>query len=399
MTHRPTPTPGSRTARSRAALAAALVLAFAAGPLSAPAHADARPAAHAASREAEARGGQAEADGPDVAALERALRGLPDAAATSAEIRVGGRGSWYGIAGVHDVETGRKALRNARFRAGSTTKVVTAAVVLQLVAEGRLDLDGTVQEYLPGLLGDDFGPVTVRQLLNFTSGLQGGRTFGDTVDEEFPHRFETLPPEEVVATGVAKGPRHAPGAEQHYGNIHYLVLAMLIEKVTGDTYEHQAETRVFKPVGMRHTSFPVDPDPTVHGPHNRGYEDMDGRLVDVTEWNMADRKAAGDMISTTADLERLLFAVFRGELVPEPQLREMFTVPDVPGATRSASLERFVVDGRVVWGKTGARPGYHTVVAATRDLSRTVVYAVTATDAKGDGLRLAQRFAFPAFNR
>ena len=53
----------------------------------------------------------------------------------------------------------------------------------------------------------------------------------------------------------------------------------------------------------------------------------------------------------------------------------------------------------MIWGKTGSRPGYHTVVAATRDLSRTVVYSVASTDAKGDGLAIAQRFAFPAFNR
>ncbi|NBE54436.1 serine hydrolase domain-containing protein [Streptomyces boluensis] len=392
--------------RARTALAASLVLAFTAGPLATPALAATPPTAthteaHTESRtesRTEART-EARTEGPDVAALEEALRGLPDGFATGAEIRVGGKGSWHGSAGVRDLRSGRKVLENARFRAGSTTKVVTAAVVLQLVAEGRLDLDGTVQTYLPGLLGKAFEPVTVRQLLNYTSGLQGGRTLGDTVDEEFPHRFETLPPEEVVATGVAKGPRHAPGAEQHYGNIHYLVLAMLIEKVTGDTYEHQAETRVFKPAGMRHTSFPEGADPRIKGPHNRGYEDMDGKLVDVTEWNMSDRKAAGDMISTTADMERLLFALFRGELVPEPQLAEMFTVPDVPGATKSAGLERFEINGKAVWGKTGARPGYHTVIAATRDLSRTVVYSVMATDAKGSGLSLGQRFAFPAFNR
>ncbi|NXY99842.1 serine hydrolase, partial [Streptomyces sp. BR123] len=141
------------------------------------------------------------------------------------------------------------------------------------------------------------------------------------------------------------------------------------------------------------------PDPRIHGPHNRGYDLMDGKPVDVTEWNMSDRFAAGDMISTTRDLERFLVALFRGHVVPEPQLAEIFTVPDIPGATYGAALERHVVNGKEIWGKTGARPGYHTVIAATRDLSRTVVYSVNSTDAKGDGLRTVQRFAFPAFNR
>ncbi|MGV9572172.1 serine hydrolase domain-containing protein [Streptomyces nigra] len=314
---------------------------------------------------------------------------------------MGGRGGWHGVAGVRDVRSGAPALEDARFRAGSTTKIVTAALVLQLAAEGRISLDGTVQRYLPGLLTEDFAPVTVRQLLNFTSGLQPGASLGDDVDTAYERRFETLTPEEVVAASVAKGPdpEHAPGEFQQYGNIHYTVLGLLIEKVTGDSYAHQAAVRIFRPLGMRHTSFPAGPDPRIHGPHNRGYDWIDGRLVDVTEWNMSDRFAAGDLITTTADLERLLVALFRGRVVPEPQLKEMFTVPDVDGATMGAGLERFELNGKVIWGKTGSRPGYHTVVAATRDLSRTVVYSVNSTDAKGDGLAIAQRFAFPAFNR
>ncbi|MGW2333997.1 serine hydrolase domain-containing protein [Streptomyces sp. NPDC001685] len=379
-----------------ALVTSALALALTALPLAGTA--SARPASSSCSARAiEA----AEADGPDVAALCAALKGLPDRDAKAALIRVGGHGSWHGEAGVRDIRSGAPALEDARFRAGSTTKIVTSAIVLQLAAEGRISLDGTVQRYLPGLLTDDFAPITVRQLLNFTSGLQPGASLGDDVDTAYERRFETLTPREVVAASVAKGPdpEHAPGEFQQYGNIHYTVLGLLIEKVTGDTYAHQAAVRIFRPLGMRHTSFPAGPDPRIRGPHNRGYDWIDGRLVDVTEWNMSDRFAAGDLISTTADMERLLVALFRGRVVPEPQLEEMFTVPDAEGATMGAGLERFELNGRVIWGKTGSRPGYHTVVAATRDLSRTVVYSVASTDAKGDGLAIAQRFAFPAFNR
>lgn len=372
------------------ALTASVTLALTAVPPAAPAFAAPAPAA-----------ALTETTGPDVEALAAALTGLPDATATAAQIRVGGKGSWHGVAGVRDLESGAPALENSRFRAGSTTKIVTASIVLQLVAEGRISLDGTVQQYLPGLLTDDFEPITVRQLLNFTSNLQPGASLGDSVEEGYERRFETLTPTEVVAASVAKGPNpeYSPGDQQRYGNIHYTVLGLLIEKVTGDSYAHQAQVRIFKPLGMRHTSFPRGADPRVHGPHNRGYDWIDGELVDVTEWNMVDRFAAGDMISTTADLERLLVALFRGRVVAEPLLGEMFTVPDVPKATMGMALGRFELNGKEIWGKTGSRPGYHTVVAATRDLSRTLVYSVNSTDAKGDGLSIVQRFAFPAFNR
>ncbi|MFZ4131536.1 serine hydrolase domain-containing protein [Streptomyces cellulosae] len=338
------------------------------------------------------------ADGFDATALERALAEVPDGDVSAALIRVGGKGSWSGSAGVRDLRTGAPALQNARFRAGSTTKVVTAAVVLQLVAEKRVDLDAPVSRYLPDLLPPSFTePPTVRHLLTYTSGLRPGASLGSTTEEMYAHRFETLTPEEVVAASVTQGPAHTPGERQVYGNIHYTVLGMLIEAVTDDSYEHQAAVRVLRPLGMRHTGFPGGPDPHIHGPHNRAYADIDGRTTDVTEWNMSDRWAAGDMISTTADLERLVFGLFGGKIVPRSLLDRMLTVPDIDGATYGMALQRFVIDGREVWGKTGSRPGYHTVLGATRDLSRTVVYSLNAKSARDDAFPLVQRFALPAF--
>ncbi|MFC4468591.1 serine hydrolase domain-containing protein [Streptomyces xiangluensis] len=362
-------------ARVRTACAALVVLGLAAGPLTGAAAAS--PATTVVRT----------ADGPNAEALRAAIADLPDKDATAALVRVGGTGgSWHGSAGVRDLTTGRAALEHGRFRAGSTTKVVTAAVVLQLAAEGEVDLDGHVQTYLPGLLSDDFDPITVRQLLTFTSGLQPGTSLSDVDGEGFENRYKTLTPEEVVASSVAKGPAFDPGRRQVYGNIDYTVLGMLIEKITDDSYEHQAAIRIFKPLGMRHTSFPCGSDPRIHGPHNRGYQKLtDGRLVNATEWNMSDRWAAGDMISTTADLERLLLGLFRGKVVPRPLLKkEMLTLPKVKEgeATMSAGLQYYSKDGLTLWLKSGSRPGYRTVIATTPDRTRTLVHSINATDAK-----------------
>ncbi|MDL5204072.1 serine hydrolase domain-containing protein [Streptomyces sp. ALI-76-A] len=373
-----------RVRRRTTALAASVVLALGAGPLAAPAFAASAPAPAAAHGTT--------TGGPDTAALNTALQNLPDRNATFALVRVGGRdGTWRGSAGVRDLRSGAAADPDARFRAGSTTKVVTAAVVLDLAAQRRIDLNAPVQRYLPGLLTRDFRPITVRQLLNHTSGIQPGDGLGTTFEEAYAHRFDTLTPQEVVASAVAKGPEFRPGERQHYLNINYTVLGMLIEKVTGNSYASEATRRVLLPAGMRDTYFPGT-DPRVLGPHNAGYQAVkraDGTtdLVDVTDWNQADRWAAGDMISTTADLERLVNRLYRGDLVPRPQLREMFTVPrHIEGATMSAGLERFEFEGRVYWLKSGARYGYGTLVAATRNLSRTLVVSVGATDAKSEGM-------------
>ncbi|MER5752842.1 serine hydrolase domain-containing protein [Streptomyces sp. NPDC002088] len=381
-----------RARRRTTVLAASLMLALtAAGPLAAPAFAAPAPAsAH-------------QANVLDTEALSAALAGLPDTDATAALVRVGGAdGSWRGSAGVHDLASGAAADPDARFRAGSTTKVVTAAAVLRLAADRKIDLSKPVQHYLPGLLGKDFRPITVRQLLNHTSGIPAGDGLGNTFEELYAHRFDTLTPQQVVASAAAKGPEFCPGKRQHYLNINYTILGLLIEKVTGQPYATAATRLVLAPAGMRDTYFPGT-DPRIIGPHNHGYQvvkkaDETTEFVDVTEWNQADRFAAGDMISTTADLERLLTSLFRGRIVPQPQLREMFTVPaGIDGATYSAGLQRFEFEGKVYWLKTGGRYGYNAVIAGTRDLSRTLVYSVNSTDAKSEDMNpVAQRIAMAA---
>lgn len=384
------------------ALAASLLLALTAGPLVAPALAASAEAPASAQAPAAGR-----AAAPDAEALRAALAGLPDADATAALVRVGGTdGTWRGSAGVHDLASGRAADPDARFRAGSTTKVVTAAAVLKLAAQGRIDLGAPVQRYLPGLFTRDFRPITVRQLLNHTSGIQAGDGWGDSFEAQYAHRFDTLTPEQVVRSAVAKGPEFRPGEQQDYLNINYTVLGLLIEKVTGQSYASAAGRLVLRPAGMRDTYFPGT-DPRIRGPHNHGYQQVtraDGttEFVDVTEWNQADRFAAGDMISTTADLERLLTCLFRGRIVPPgPQLEEMFTVPaHIAGATYSAGLQRFVYEGRVYWLKSGSRYGYSAVLLGTRDLSRTLVYSVGSTDAKGEEMNpVAQRIALAALRQ
>ncbi|MFI1926912.1 serine hydrolase domain-containing protein [Streptomyces sp. NPDC020377] len=379
-----------RARRRTTVLAASLVLALtAAGPLAAPAFAEPAVTQHA--------------DNLDTAALVAALTGLPDQDATAALVRVGGTdGTWRGSAGVHDLPSAAPADPDARFRAGSTTKVVTAAAVLRLAAGRRIDLNTPVQHYLPGLLGRQYRPITVRQLLNHTSGIPAGDGLGETFAEVYAHRFDTLTPQQVVASTAAKEPEFRPGKEQHYLNINYTILGLLIEKVTGRSYASEATRLVLAPAGMKDTYFPGT-DPRIAGPHNRGYQAVkkaDGttELVDVTEWNQADRFAAGDMISTTADLERLLTSLFRGRIVPGPQLREMFTVPaHIDGATYSAGLQRFAYEGKVYWLKSGGRYGYNALIAGTRNLGRTLVYSVNSTDAKGEDMNpVAQRIAMAA---
>ncbi|MEU1318702.1 serine hydrolase domain-containing protein [Streptomyces tibetensis] len=381
--------------------AAVLVAGIAAGPAVLPATASV-PAATAA---------RSTAEQPPDTALEAAIAGLPSADATAALVRVGGKeGVWRGSSGVHDLRTGRPADPAARFRAGSVTKVFTAAVALQLAAEGRLDLDRSARSYLPELIPASYAGVTVRQLLNHTHGIPAPDFPGTTVEESYANRFRIHDPEDMVRSATSKRPEFAPGERQHYLNIGYTIAGLLIERVTHDSYEHQVARRVLGPLGLRDTYFPGT-NPRITGPHNHGYQTMrldDGTtgLRDVSVWGTTDGWAAGDVISTTADLERFTHALFRGRVVRGPLLEEMFTLPEVTDvgtgepAAYAVGLSMKVLGGREVWGKTGGRWGYNAAIASTRDGSRTLVYSVNSTDAKGrDMNRTAEKIMVAAYGR
>ncbi|MFJ9946707.1 serine hydrolase domain-containing protein [Kitasatospora sp. NPDC091207] len=360
-----------------------------------PALAADRPAGGAGSAAAAVR----QAGPPDGEALARTLADLPNEGITGALVRVGGRGGqWSGTAGA-----GVPA--DARFRIGSISKVFTATVVLQLAAERRIDLDGTVQQYLPGLLPASYPPVTVGQLLDHTSGLPmgGGLTSGDGTESWFvAHKADSWTPAQVVADAVTQPMGFAPGTAQQYNGVNTLVAGMLVEKVTGRSFAREVRTRIARPLGLRDTVVPDRDDLALPGPHAPASLDVTGpdgvrRRVDVTEqspWPWAE----GGMISSAADLDRFMTALLRGRLLPPAQQAELFDVPDVPnhrnkncevGPTAGHAcfskglMSATLPNGTQVWGKTGSRPGYTSGFFATKDLSRKVVYSVNPTGISG----------------
>ncbi|MCX5203888.1 beta-lactamase family protein [Streptomyces sp. NBC_00237] len=392
------------SARTRTALAAALVLGIAAGPVAA-----AGPAFAGTPVTAQATAAAQEETGPNTTALQAALAGLPNASTTAALVRVGGKGrAWQGSSGVHDLRSNRPANPNGRFRIGSVTKVFTAATVLRLAEEGRVSLDRPVRAYLPDLIPAAYGEVTVRQLLNHTHGIPSPDSTPGGIEELYAHRFDLRDPRAMVADSTSKAKekdRKTPGTVQEYSNTGYTIAGLLIERVAGTSYEEAVARRVLRPLGLRDTYSPGR-SPRIRGPYNHGYQvfprpDGSTELRDVSAWTVTDTWAAGDLVSTTADLERFMKALFGGEVVRGPLLEEMFTVPDIEGATMSAGLQkREAGNGLIVWLKTGGRWGYNAIIAAPRDLSRTLVYSVNSTDAKGEGMNpTAERVVRAAFSR
>lgn len=342
----------------------------------------------------------------DTAALRAAISDLDHPQATAAQLRVGGKaGSWYGTAGVANRATGAPIRQDDTFRAGSITKMFVAAAVLQLSAEGKVDLDKPIQDYLPGVLPKSYAPIKISQLLNHTSGLPSEdipkSKQKNTPEEILAHRYDQWTPKEIVAT-LPDGPmKFTPGTKQEYRGMNYVLSAMLLEKVTGKPYSKVIGDRILRPLGLHHTSFPGN-DPKLHGPHVHGYLAMsDGTLKDVTEYNQSEAWGEGEVISTTGDLNRFITALFTpGKALPKATLDKMFQMPapdvrmvDGSPARYSMGLQTVTVNGVTLWGKTGERYGYNSAVVATRDLQRTAVYSWTPTHRDDSQMQMALRIA------
>src|SRR5690606_32762036 len=135
--------------------------------------------------------------------------------------------------------------RDTRFRIGSMNKMFTAVATLQLVEAGKLSLDGTVGEYLPGYPNAEIATVTLRQLLTHSGGT--GDFFGPEFDAQ---RLSLKTHDAYVRQFGKRGPTHAPGAEQRYSNYGFLLLGAIIERASGQSYYDYVDAHVFAPAGM-----------------------------------------------------------------------------------------------------------------------------------------------------
>ncbi|MEV5282985.1 serine hydrolase domain-containing protein [Streptomyces sp. NPDC051993] len=284
-------------------------------------------------------------------------------------------------AGVGNLATGAKVPVDGQVRIGSNTKTFTAVVVLQLVAEGKVGLDASVDTYLPGLLrgdGVDGRTITVRQLLQHTSGLPEYVDKGSILSN--PKRY--YEPRELLDAALAQKAHFAPGTRWEYSNTNYLVAGLIIQKVTGRPLGEEVNQRIVDRIGLRHTYFPTPGDMTIHEAHPEGYnQDADGSFHDYTELDPSWGWAAGAVVSTNSDLIRFYTALLGGRLLPAAQLAQMRTTVPAdevgPGVRYGLGLmSRPLSCGGLYWGHGGVIPGYNTAGGATDD-GRAANIAVT----------------------
>jgi D-alanyl-D-alanine carboxypeptidase len=262
--------------------------------------------------------------------------------------------------------------RGDHFRAGSITKTFLATVVLQLAAEHRLSLSDSVDQHLPGLVagaGNDGRALTLRALLTHTSGLYD---FTAETRGAVP-----VTPRQAVRIAVTHPP--ADSGRFSYSNTNYVLLGLVVRQVTGHSYAAEIRRRVITPLHLMGTSFP-GARTSLPSPHGRAYA-ADGS--DVTELDPRVAGAAGELVSTLADLDRFYAALLGGELLPPERLREMLDTRAAHGRYGMGLYPVKLTCGTTVWGHNGRIAGSYVRTAATADGRRVLTFRVN-TDGIAD---------------
>ncbi|MEU9745338.1 serine hydrolase domain-containing protein [Streptomyces niveus] len=333
-------------------------------------------------------------------ALDAVVRGGVPGVASQARV---GNSVWKGAAGVGDLRTGAPRGADDRFRIASITKTFVATVMLQLESEGRLDLDDSVETWLPGVVrghGHDGRKITVRQLLNHTSGVfdfLDDPAYGKKYLTDFvKNRLLTRTPQEALDAALAHAPTFAPGTDHAYSNTNYVLAALLMERVTGHTYEHEVRTRIIQPLRLRATVLPGDsalmPKPSGGAYSKIGESGEGARIYDVTHQNASQTWAEGDMISSAGDLNRFFGALMRGELLKPQQLKAMKTT--VFDSGYGLGIEKLTAScGKELWGHGGGWVGSLSYAATTEDGRHSFALNLNGDwDASGVGAVLVAEF-------
>ena len=276
-----------------------------------------------------------------------------------------------------------------RFRIGSVTKTFTATIVLQLVEEGKLRLESTLEDHVPGVVprGDE---ITVRQLLEHRSGLANVTEFPTWMKQA--ERSSSTRPLGTLRFAGSHPLEFDPGSRYRYSNTNYIALGLVIEKVSGHTYARELERRILKPLGLDRTELPKT-----------------WRLPDLDDagYNPNLPWAAGAIVSNAQDISRFYAALLSGRVLSRASLATMKGPPVAAGGGVATGLGIFPIDSHCgrAWGHQGFIVDYATSVSASAEGDRVAVVSVRGQSRPPDmvallcGKSAAPRYVEPATAR
>ena len=285
-------------------------------------------------------------------------------------------------AGVADLSTQRAIQPTDHYRIASLTKTYVATVVLQLVAEGKLRLNDSVERWLPGVVPNG-KKITIRMLLNHTSGLADHEKDPEVLK---PYLGGDLgyywSPIRLVEIAVSRPTLYAPGHTKvsTYSSTNYVILGLIINAATGRSVGAELRHRLFQPLHLAETTYPTSktqlPESYAHG-----YFMLEPpSLTDLSAFSPSLSGPAGAIVSTVGDVATFYRALLSGRLLKPAQLKAMkTTLPEAKGdlvQRMGFGLIQFSTSCGAAWGHSGSFPGYWTHAWSSANGKRQVVLMV-----------------------
>jgi D-alanyl-D-alanine carboxypeptidase len=249
-------------------------------------------------------------------------------------VSIPGQAPWSGSSGIAARQTGKPMTPDTRVRIASISKVFTAVVILQLVEEGRIELDAPLATWFPDLV-PNAGQITVRNLLSHTTGLYDYLEDRNFVNRAYRQPDRSWAPRELVEYAALFPAAFRPGAKGawDYSSTNYVILGMIAEQVTGRPLAVEMRQRIFEPLELADTFFA--PEEQVRGAQARGYSNA----IDQTNAPMTLVFATANIVSTADNVRRFAEGLFGGRLLQPATLELMKTFVGGKGQYNMPALE------------------------------------------------------------
>ncbi|MCD0446969.1 beta-lactamase family protein [Glycomyces sp. A-F 0318] len=305
--------------------------------------------------------------------------------------------TWAEAAGPRGFDDPAPAEPDDRVGIGSITKSMTAVVLLQLEAEGAVDLDDTIGDHLPGLLPYENEP-TIREVMGHRGGLDEflrhlyPSLAEDDLSDVREHYRTHYEPEELVALGTRGPLLFEPGGGWSYSNTGYMALGLLVEELTGNSLGHELDQRVFEPAGMDDAYLPHDDGFGFRGPHLTPYVttgEAGEPYMDTTGLSTTQLWAGGGVVADMNAVNDFYRAMADGTLLADEQFAEAAAFEGT-GGERLYGLGLFGMPlgcgdgpGEIYFGHTGDTLGHSSYSFHSEDGRRQISVAWNVDDRHG----------------
>jgi len=270
------------------------------------------------------------------------------------------------------------------FRIGSITKTFIATILLQLQDEGKINLDDTLDMYITNPAVPNANKITLRQLSNMTSGLYN---YSNDTNFEKNHAENLQKPwtsEELVNIAISHPSNFMPGTEYEYSNTNFILLGMVIEKVTGNTIEKEVKNRIISPLKLSNTYYPTTSYMPLNSAHGYSLVDLDTKeVIDTTYDNPSWGAAAGAIVSDIHDLRVWAEAMGKGKLISPVAQKQRFTWDTQPGAAYGIGTMKI---GKNFVGHEGHIDGYNTVFFYLPSKNATIIVMQNLNPSETEGI-------------